>query len=201
MKKTLPALWVAVASLAVAPLTRGERDRAMSSLHATRKVFLDAVAGLSEAQWKFKPAPETWSIAECAEHVTLTEDSLFHFITGKIMKTPAAPDKNTEKHREMDEEVLRTVADRSKKAQAPASLKPTGKWPDSEALTAEFKRLRDRTIACVRDTNDDLRSHFAPDANSRELDAYQWILLISAHTQRHVKQIQEVKSLPGYPKR
>ena len=43
-------------------MTQEERDFAMSSLHASRKLFLDAIAGLSDAQWKFKPAPDRWSI-------------------------------------------------------------------------------------------------------------------------------------------
>jgi hypothetical protein len=32
------------------------------------------------------------------------------------------------------------------------------------------------------------------------LDAYQWILLISAHSERHTKQIEEVKADPNFPK-
>jgi hypothetical protein len=31
------------------------------------------------------------------------------------------------------------------------------------------------------------------------LDAYQWILLISAHSERHTKQIEEVKADPNFP--
>jgi len=32
------------------------------------------------------------------------------------------------------------------------------------------------------------------------LDAYQWILLLSGHTERHTLQILEVKADPKYPK-
>jgi len=31
-------------------------------------------------------------------------------------------------------------------------------------------------------------------------DAYQWLLLISTHRQRHILQIREVKADPKYPK-
>ena len=87
------------AALAAEPLSQGERDRAMSSLHATRKMFLDEVANLSDAQWTFKPAPERWSIAECAEHIALSEDLLFQLVTEKLMKSPAEPDKSTDAQR------------------------------------------------------------------------------------------------------
>jgi hypothetical protein len=33
----------------------------------------------------------------------------------------------------------------------------------------------------------------------KELDAYQWILFLAAHSERHLKQLQEVKESPGYP--
>ena len=35
--------------------------------------ILDAIAGLSPAQWTFKPAPDRWSIAEVLEHLSHTE--------------------------------------------------------------------------------------------------------------------------------
>jgi hypothetical protein len=33
------------------------------------------------------------------------------------------------------------------------------------------------------------------------IDVYQMLLMIPAHTERHLAQIKEVKSSPGYPKR
>src|SRR3989442_4942006 len=107
-------------ALAVAfagPLEQGERDRAMSHLHATRKVFLDSVAGLSDAQWNFKPSPERWSIAECAEHIAVSEDSLFE-LTQQALKSPAAPEKKAQAAGK-DEMILRMIPNRSVKAQAP----------------------------------------------------------------------------------
>jgi hypothetical protein len=37
-------------------------------------------------------------------------------------------------------------------------------------------------------------------AGGREQDAYQLILVIAGHTERHVAQIDEVKADPRYPK-
>jgi len=30
-------------------------------------------------------------------------------------------------------------------------------------------------------------------------DCYQWLLMISAHSQRHILQIREIKHSPGFP--
>ncbi len=171
----------------------------MSELHATRKAFLDSVAGLSAAQWNFKPAPDRWSIAECAEHIAKSEDVLFDLATKKIMQSPAAPEKRGQGNAH-DEEVLKSVEDRSQKAKAPESLQPTGKL-SRQAVVAAFKKSRDHTIDYIEKTPDDLRVHFAPHPVFHELDAYQWILFTAGHTQRHVEQIREVKADPRFPKK
>lgn len=198
MRNFVSILLLAAFAVPAAPLSQGDRDRALSELHATRKMFLDAVANLSEAQWRWKPAPDRWSIAECAEHVVLTETELFQKVVGEILKGQPHPERATKEQRAKDEQILRRMADRSSKAQAPKSLRPSGKYWSPEELVAVFKKTRDRTIAFVRDTQADLRSHFAP-MGSEELDAYQWILAIAGHTARHIKQIQEIKNSPGFP--
>jgi hypothetical protein len=43
------------------------------------------------------------------------------------------------------------------------------------------------------------RTGLAVLAGSRS-DAFQWLLLISTHGQRHILQIREIKAAPGFPK-
>ena len=188
---------LALATAFAAPLEQGERDRAMSHLHATRKVFLDSIAGLSDAQWNFKPAADRWSIAECAEHIAVSDDSLFDLMR-QTLKSPAAPEK---KSAVKDEFILQVVPDRSVKAKAPEFLQPKRRWPDRETLIAHFKQSRDRNIAYIQTTEDDLRSHFMDHPLLKTIDAYQVMLLLSAHCERHTAQIDEVKADPHYPKR
>lgn len=180
-------------------LSRGERDRAMSELHATRKQFLDAIAGLSTAQWNFKPSDAAWSIAETAEHIATSEDFLFELVTKKIMASPAQPEKK-EEAKGKDETVLTRIRDRSTKAKAPEPLVPTRRWATPREVSDHFGESRNRTITYIQTTPDDLRVHFTPHPATGLLDAYQWILLTSAHTARHVAQIEEIKAAPGFPK-
>jgi hypothetical protein len=180
-------------------LSQVEREHGMSELHATRKLFLDSVAGLSDAQWNFKSAPEVWSVAECAEHIALSEDRLYELVTQKLMKTPADPEKKAEV-KGKDELILEKAIDRSQKFQAPEMLRPTHQWTSKDDLIGHFKESRDRTIAYVESTQDDLREHFVPHPVFKLLDGYQWILMISAHSHRHTLQIEEVKANPNFPK-
>src|SRR5262250_826422 len=83
--------------LAAAPptttLTQEERDKAVAELEGSKKMFLDATKGLSTAQWDFKPSPERWSVAECANHIALAEGFVFGFITDQVLTSPVTPEK------------------------------------------------------------------------------------------------------------
>ncbi len=200
MKKILSVVALLPALAGAETLTQGERDRAMSHLHATRKMFLDSLAGVSQSQWAYKPAPEVWSIAEVAEHIAVSEESLFALVTKKIMAGPSEPDKKTEAAGK-EERLLKALVDRSQKAQAPEFLRPTNRWKTPAELIDHFKKSRDNTIAYVQTTQEDLRSRFAPHPVFQALDAYQWILLISGHSERHILQLNEVKQAAGYPRK
>lgn len=180
-------------------LTQGERDYALSALHASRKLFLDAVDGLSEAQLRWKPDPNTWSVMEVAEHIVASEQYLSS-MAQKALASPADPSKKRPNPREMDAKILAGVTDRSQKAKAPEALVPKGRFRTIGELTSEFRSLRDRNIAFVRETNADLRSHFAPSPLG-DLDVLQWYIFMAGHTERHVAQIAELKANPGFPKK
>jgi uncharacterized damage-inducible protein DinB len=184
---------------AAAPLTSQEREAALKQFAATRDNFLKSIAGLSQAQWTFKPAPERWSVAEVAEHITVSESTLLGLVQKQIMTSAAAPEKR-EQVKGKDEIILEKMPDRSHKAQAPEFLRPTGRWATEAELTKVFEQSRAATMDYIRTTNDDLRDHFFDHPAFGTLDGYQWLLLISAHSARHTAQIEEVKADPNFPK-
>ena len=198
MRKTLLIMCAAVCLGPAAfgqALTQADRDRGVKYLEQTRDGVIAATKDLSEAQWKFKAAPDKWSVAETLEHIALGEDYMFGYVTDTVMKAPAgAPDRDVAK---MDAMVLQLVPDRSNKRQAPPPLVPTGRWTPAETL-AHFLKSRQRTIEFMQ-TTPDLRAHVA-DSPLGPLDGYEWLLFIGAHSERHTKQILEVKASPDFPK-
>jgi hypothetical protein len=196
---TLASAGQTAAAPAPTTLTAEERAAALTSLQATRDAFLKSIAGLSEKQWRFKPAPDRWSVAEVAEHIAVSESSLLALVQTKFMTSPADPAKRAEVAGK-DQVILERVPDRSRKAQAPEFLKPTNRWATEGELTKAFEDSRKATMDYIRTTDDDLRDHFGPHPLLGTLDAYQWILLISAHSERHTKQIEEVKADANFPK-
>ncbi|MBI3666138.1 MAG: DinB family protein [Acidobacteria bacterium] len=109
-------------------LTTDERREAIAQLEESRKKFLAAIAGLSEQQWNFKPAPDRWSIAECAEHITVTEAGLFRLVTEQLMKSTAEPEKIAS--RKPDNLIRQMTQPRSQRSRPIPSFRRTSaaKW-------------------------------------------------------------------------
>jgi hypothetical protein len=200
MKIILLVLTMLLTPMADQTLSQAERDHAVAELESSQKAFLEATNGLSEAQWNFKPAPDRWSVAECAEHIGVTEAFILNLITEQALKGPAEPEKRAQVQGK-DTSMMAMAVDRSAKFKAPESIQPTRRWATSGEITKNVLESRARTIQFVSTTQEDLRDHFMDHPVFKTLDTYQWILLTSAHMRRHTAQILEVKADLNFPKR
>lgn len=206
MRKRLPLFLVliiacsAFAADKTAAAPKYDAKFAEKYLKDTQKNFLDSFKGLSEAQLKFKPGPDRWSVMEVAEHVTKAEDMFNQMITEQVMKSPADPEKAKQVEGK-EAGILEKVPDRSVKAQAPEMLKPTGQWATRDELMKHFKETRAKNIAYIKDHYPEMRQHFLDQPPAGLLDAYQWLLFQGAHSKRHTAQIEEVKADPNFPKK
>ncbi|HSS44304.1 MAG TPA: DinB family protein, partial [Thermoanaerobaculia bacterium] len=200
MKRILCSfILVACAAAAAAQsLTPAEREKAANYLESTKQGVLKATSGLSEAQWNFKPGPDRWSVAEVTEHIAAAEDLLRGTIEDQVLKAPSRP--AGEDVQALDAMVLKAITDRSKKAQAPEPLKPTNRFGSPEGSLKHFSESREKTVSLLK-SRQDLREHATDSPLGRKLDAYEWILFIGAHSERHTKQIEEVKADPNFPKK
>jgi hypothetical protein len=190
------ALAVALVSSAFAQ-TQAEKDKALKYLESTKEGVIDATKGLSAAQWNFKSAPDRWSVAEVMEHIAAAEDFIRGNITQNVMKAPARG--ASEDVKALDDTVVAKIPDRSVKAQAPEPLKPTNRFGSPEASLKHFLESRQETEAFLTSHND-LRDHATDSPMGKKLDAYEWVLFLTAHSERHTKQILEVKADPNFPK-
>ena len=193
------AIFLAAAPAATT-LTQEERDKAVAELEGSKKMFLAATKGLSAAQWNFKPSPERWSVAECANHIALAEGFVFGRITEQVLKSPATPEKR-EATKGKDELIVKMMQDRSHKTTAPEQIDPTKKPMKPEESVKAILDSHAKIEDFIKTTHEDLRDHMFdhPMPAIGTLDAYQWVLLISAHTRRHTLQILELKADPNFP--
>ena len=115
------------------------------------------------------------------------------------MKSPAIPPRDPEELKKIDAGVLAQVPDRSHKISAPEPLKPTNRFGSPADAEKHFLESRATTEQYLK-TTPDLRAHATDSPMGVKLDGYEWVLLIAAHSERHTKQMLEVKADPNFPK-
>jgi len=201
--RTLNCIAIAVlaltgpATISAQELTQAEKDHALKYLESTKQEVLDATKGLSEAQWNFKPGPDRWSCAQVMEHIAAAEDLIRDgLVKQQIMVSPAGDSSRDVKG--ADATIEARVPDRSHKVQAPEPLVPTNRYGTPEASLKHFLESREATEQYVTSTPG-LRAHVG-DGPAGKMDGYEGILMVAAHSERHVKQILEVKADPNFPK-
>jgi len=158
---------------------------------------LSSIEGLTQAQWTFKPAPNVWSVQECAEHIILAEDFVFSGVQ-QALKSPAV-ERPANSNSAYDRKLVEGVQDRSHKATAPEPIVPSAKYATPADAVREFTARRDKTIAYAKSTSEELRVHVGPGPVG-PIDAYQGLLFLAAHSARHTAQIKEVEANAAYPK-
>jgi hypothetical protein len=179
-------------------LTADERKTAIDHLTKSRDYMLKTVKGLSPAQLNYKSSPESWSVAECAEHLAIAESLIWGMLEGAL-KTAPDPSKRGDV-KVTDEALVKAITDRSSKFKTGESFVPKNKFGSIDGTLKEFKDKRQAHIDYIKNTKDDLRNRYAVGPMGT-LDAYQVALFMSGHTERHTKQMEEVKASAGFPKK
>lgn len=182
------------------PVVFTEKDRAfaLKYMNDTKADYIAQLTGISDKQMNFRAAEGRWTIAEIAEHITVTEQALFGLITGQIMKS--APPKCEDVFRMGDNTVVLAVTNRTQKFTAPETVRPNGRWKTREDLLSNFEKTRAQSIDFMTNNKVDLRSTFMQNPFGA-MDSFQWFLFMTGHSERHLAQLKEVKADKKYPKK
>lgn len=203
MKPMLAAVAMTLVILAPATptgeaISTQDRDAAVKYLTTMRDQVIAETAKLSDAQWNFKAGPDRWSVGEVVEHLALAESFLAD-ARQKVMAGPAPTAEQLAKAKGQEALILKAIPDRTQKVQAPEPIQPKERFGSRSKVMAAYLDRRAQTIDYAQKTTDDLRSRVG-DSPLGPLDAYQWMLFVAAHNERHLGQIREVKAHPNFPK-
>jgi hypothetical protein len=182
-----------VASAAPPSITPLERQRLIAHLEMSESWLVDEVSGLSSGQLQFRPAPGVWTIMEVLDHLVVSEAVYWQDLQNAMKAEPSSrPRLGT------DANILWYGIDRTNRQKAVPAEEPKGQVRDLRTALDAFRKQRAVLLQYAKTTTDDLRGHIV----EREgCDAYQWLLLISTHGQRHILQIREIKADPHFPKK
>jgi hypothetical protein len=179
-------------------LSDKERKDAIDLLSKTELGVFNSLKGLSDAQLNFKPAPDKWSISDCVKHIATTEMFLWK-MTDAALKQPADAAKRSE-IKATDDQIVQMLENRTQKIKTAPPLEPQNSsfksCPDALSGFYDSRRMLEEFVAT---TSDDMRDHVVT-LPFGSFDSYQMILFISAHSNRHTQQIEEVKADPNFPK-
>jgi hypothetical protein len=182
------------APLLAGPMTAGDRQRLVAHLDMTEAWLDSEVSGLSDAQLKFKMAPSSWSVEEVVMHLAIAEPQYWDQFTQSL----AAPVKPEFKPQATDAQMLWYGIDRTERTTTGEARVPRDQFPDMKTSLASFKKLRGEMMKVAKESQDDFRGRQFLTSSQ---DLYQWFLMISTHSQRHILQIREVKAHRAFPKK
>ncbi len=213
MKLRKTALILALAALsggayaADAPspnLTSEEHAELIQMLDESRDRVMNLITGLSEEQWTFKQNPDRWSVAECTEHIVRSQRSLLDLAKLALSNDP---DPEWYERTKMKGPMIRQVMPNLQPfgqggATAPMEIRPTENWDRARAIQ-EFYLVQGDVVAFVETLADNapLKEHTAehPFPVFNWLNAYDWLIYVPLHTERHSRQIEEVQADENYP--
>jgi uncharacterized damage-inducible protein DinB len=176
------------------PMTPAEREHLTSYLSATRRQVLETVQNLAPTQLDYRPGPDRWSPAQIVEHLAIVE-GLILFRIDAALKSPQSQQSAWQGR---DDELMSAIRSRESRVQAPERVRPTGQLPHDE-LFRKFNANRNRIIEFAATTDAPLRNMCSPHPIFGDLDCYQWLLAVAAHSERHHAQIREVMADANFP--
>lgn len=177
-------------------LTESERKNIQKVLLNSHKSFQESIQGFSESQFQYKEN-DKWSIAECIEHIALSELE-FPQILQKALHIPANPEMRSDIEIQ-DDEIRSIMLNTSWKGRSPEQLKPMRKFSTVLEAIEIYEKQRLETISFCLTTEDDLRNRNWEHPKTGTIDLYQTLLLMSAHLERHIQQIEDIKRSPNFP--
>jgi hypothetical protein len=185
---------LSIASSAFAgPMTTGERQRLIAHLEMTESWLESEVKGLSDTQREFKMTADSWSVEEVVMHLAIAEPQYWASFKDSLAK----PVQTDFKPQATDVAMLWYGIDRTQRTTTGEARVPRDQFADMASSLASFRKLRGEMMNTAKETQEDLRARQYLTASQ---DLYQWFLMISTHSQRHIMQIREVKAHKSFPK-
>ena len=176
-------------------LTPEERERITALLVESRDAFLHSIIGLTQAQWRFKPSADTWSIAENCDHVGAIESVFRTMVQQRLIESP----ERAEAVQGKQKVIQRAVSNRDVRVKVPIEIAPFAHVGSPEDFADAFTAGREETLEYVRTTEDPLHLRVQKHFVLGDFDGAQWLEMIAAHCLRHRAQVEEVKTAAEWP--
>ena len=167
-----------------------ELDRIRQRLETARRGLLEAVAPVSEEEWKQKPPQGGWSVAEILVHLGQVE---MRVMTGAKERLRSEPQPRS--FRERFHLPVWLVEYRVVKRESPIPLDEKLIADKAESL-ARLSAIRDDTLGVLKENEEkNLSGYHMKHPFLGQLDFHEWMRMLASHEIRHTKQIRGMRKL------
>lgn len=168
-------------------LTTKERHELVVELKTSRSEFLKSVDDLSPTQFNYKPDRNSLSIKECVYKVISIENNLW-----KLAQESLKQENSVMKKTNSDQNLIFLVQENNFQFN-------TIKFKTVKEALKFYKNERSAMLKYVHTSTENVRGHIAQ-TNLGNFDAYQLMLLNTIYCKSYIKQIEEIKTHPNFPK-
>ena len=169
------------------------------AMDETRARLYDRLEKIESAEETKRASPDSWSVADIAEHLAIFEEGMTKLFKIILTKAEAGGMRRAE-GQPFRPVSLEHVAERSRqeKYTAPEIVRPRGETSVSDSI-ARLRRSREAVNALrPRIEELDLASMTYPHPAFGPLDFYQWLVMIGLHEGRHLRQIEAILAAPEF---
>jgi hypothetical protein len=171
----------------------------LDMISGTHERLYEHVRGLNDAQAEYQSSAEAWTIAQIVEHLGIVAGQFLR-LTNKLLAQAEAAGAQASADLRIAPVTLPPAAESSgEKMTAPESALPRGNTAIAESME-KIEQARTALLALrsrleAADLSQAILPHFA----FGPLNLYQWLALIGAHQERHINQIEAIKSASSFP--
>ena len=160
-----------------------QKEELLSEINSSTSQLIETLLKVNEEDFNKKNSPESWSVADVAEHLLILETN----VNFAMQKTHA-----TERPANLKIEAMKLgLADMERKFMAPDFVKPTWQLKQKNVLITELKKQRDILNQII------LTKELAETSDFKHpvigsMTILEWVHFNIFHTQRHIKQIKTI---------
>jgi hypothetical protein len=163
------------------------QDKIQANTTELHKTYSD----LSATDVVFKQSEDTWSILEGLEHIFLINKAVY-----KVLTTPAKVIESAPVELFGEQKINKLlVINRGFKVGAPDFYKPTGSFISIDTAKQNLNGINNRILNHINTYKIEEETITIKHPMLGEMTKVDWVHFMIAHTNRHILQIEEIKSI------
>lgn len=152
--------------------------------------LIDLIDAAEQEELVFRPAPDSWTLLECVEHICLVNAAVANLLSGP----PAEGGENKPSERYSEGKLNHIlVTKREEKRVSPETMKPKGIFQTAEQAKEMIYKDTERILRVLDREDISKHTQTIPHPRLGEMTKTDWLHFLIAHTQRHLFQIEEIK--------